>query len=211
MRRLLVIALALLALTAGVAFATPPSAGNSTVPYCFYLVGSSGGVPATLGQFTVIVRDLANNPVANANVVVDLSNAADLHLCPNQLDPQALVDCLHKRVSKHTDTNGRADFIILGGSNGTGNAVALLGAGRIFESGTLIGSPTVSAFDLDGAGGFGLNDLSVWLGDFGTAGNPAYGRSDFDCSNSVGINDMAVWLTAWGRGTSTESCAAACP
>ena len=48
----------------------------------------------------------------------------------------------------------------------------------------LIGSPTVAAYDLDGASGVGANDLSAWLTDFGS-GQP-YGRSDFDCSGGVG-------------------------
>jgi hypothetical protein len=69
----------------------------------------------------------------------------------------------------------------------------------------------VSAYDLDGTGGVTINDLSVWITDFGTFGNPAFGRSDFDCSGGVGINDMSVWLSAFGAGAQIESCGAICP
>ena len=82
---------------------------------------------------------------------------------------------------------------------------------KIYENGTLIGSPTACTFDLDGSDGVGVNDLSVWLTDFGALGNPAFGRSDFDCSGSVGINDFSVWLTAFGRGDQAQSCGATCP
>ncbi len=193
------------------ATATQPSPGNSTVPACTYLVGSSGGVPATAaGKFTVTVRDLANNPVVGAHVVVDLSGCPDLHICADQLDPAVDIDCANKRVGKFSDQNGMANFTLLGGSNG-GAAVTLLGGAKIYENGTLIGSPTIGAFDLDGSRGVGINDLSVWITDFGTFGNPAFGRSDYDCSGSVGINDLSVWLTAFGRGDQTQSCGATCP
>ena len=100
-------------------------------------------------------------------------------------------------------------FVVLGGSNGGGNASTLLGGGKIFANGTLLQTPTVSAFDLDNAGGVGANDLSAWLTDFGS-GNP-YGRSDYDCSGGIGANDLSLWLGEFGNGTSASSCAASCP
>ena len=110
-----------------------------------------------------------------------------------------------------TAADGSASFTLLGGSNGTGNAVTLQGAGRVFANGSQIGNPTVSAFDLDGENGVGINDLSVWLGDFGTPNNPAFGRSDFDCNHADGINDFSVLLSAFGSLAQTESCTASCP
>ena len=185
---------------------------NSSIPPCISLVGSFGGVPATgAGQFQVVVRDLANNPVVGANVVIDLSGCPDLHLCADQLNAQLVVNCAAKTVSSLTAANGGVSFTLLGGSNGAGNAVELLSAGKIYANGTLLGSPTVSAFDLDGANGAGVNDLSAWLTDFATLGNPAFGRSDFDCSGNVGINDLSVWLTAYGTGLQAQSCGATCP
>ena len=185
---------------------------NSTTPPCISLVGTrAGAADQAAGAFQVIVKNLANNPIAGAHVVIDLSNCLDLHLCSDQLDPTMDIDCAAKRVGKLTDALGKVTFTLLGGSNGSGNATNLLGAGKIFEDGTLIGSPTVSAFDLDGANGVGINDASVWLTDFGTPGNPPFGRSDFDCNGSVGINDFSVWLSVYGTGAQVASCAASCP
>jgi len=191
------------------ACASPPIGSNSVVPSCISLVGSSGGVAAAAGQFTVVVRDLANNPLVGAVVTIELLSCPDLDICADQLDPAAVVDCANKHVNKLSDGAGTATFTVLGGSNGAGNAVTLLNGGRVYVNGTLIGSPTVSAFDLDGHSGVGANDLSAWLTDFGS-GN-SFGRSDYDCSNSVGANDLSLWLTAFGSGTMTQSCATSCP
>jgi hypothetical protein len=185
------------------------SPANDTAPNCISLVGTNGLVPAATGQFTVICRDLANNPMAGAVVVIDLSTCPDLVLCADQMDPNATVDCVRKTVSKLTAADGSVHFTVLGGSNGAGNAVTLLDGGMIFSNGVLIGSPTVSTYDLDGSGGVGANDLSAWLGDFGTAQN--FGRSDYDCSGNLGANDLSFWLGVFGSGTMTASCGASCP
>ena len=196
-------------LAASAAMAGVPSAANSTTPACISLVGSLSGVPDGAGQFTVTVRDLANNPLNGASVVIDLSGCADLNICNDQLDANATVNCGAKTTRKFTNGLGSVSFIVLGGSNGAGNATTLLNGGRVFANGTLIGSPTVSAFDLDGSAGVGANDLSAWLTDFGSGQN--FGRSDYDCSNNIGANDLSLWLTEFGNGTSASSCTLACP
>jgi hypothetical protein len=197
-------------LIASAAMAGVPSAANSTTPTCITLVGSLAGTPdAAAGQFSLTVRDLANNPLNGASVVIDLSGCLDLAICNDQLDANALVNCGAKTTRKFTNASGVVTFTVLGGSNGAGNASTLLGGGRIFANGTLIQSPTVAAFDLDGASGVGANDLSAWLTDFG-AGQP-YGRSDYDCSGGIGANDLSFWLTEFGNGTSASSCAVSCP
>ena len=184
---------------------------NCTVPTRISLVGTHAGAPDGAGSFTVVVRDLTNNPTNGASVVVDLSNCTDLALCSDQSDPAALVNCVAKTTRKFTNITGSVSFTVLGGSNGSGNASTLLNGARIYANGIPIGSPTASAFDLDGSHGVGINDLSVWLTDFATAGSPPFGRSDFDGDGSLGINDLSVWVTAFGAGGSVAGCAASCP
>jgi len=186
-----------------------PSPANDTTPLCISLVGATGTTAAPAGAFVVICRDLANNPQPGVNVVIDLSGCPDLFICADQLDPAATVNCVNKTVSKITGADGSAHFNVLGGSTGGGNAVTLLNGGRIYKNGVLIQSPTVSAFDLDGAGGVGANDMSAWLGDFIIT--LPFGRSDYDCSGSVGANDLSIWLGAFGSQTMAESCASHCP
>ena len=184
---------------------------NCTTPAHISLVGSHAGAPDSAGSFTVVVRDIANIPTNGASVVLDLSGCTDLALCSDQLDPAASVSCAGKTTRKFTAITGSVSFTVLGGSNGSGNATTLLAGARIYANGISIGSPTVSALDLDGSLGVGINDLSVWLSDYGTPDNPPFGRSDFDGSGGIGINDLSVWLTAYGAGGSLQSCTTACP
>lgn len=183
-----------------------PGVGNSLVPACITLVGRSGaGVVDPAGTFVVVVRDLANNPRANALVRLDLNNAPDLHLCTTQ-QPGLIVSAVPGAmyIEGRSDAAGVFSTALVGGSNGAGGASTLFGGGRIFIDGTLAGSPTVSTYDLDGSGGVGINDLSVWLSDFGSS--TANGRSDYDCNSFNGINDLAIWLAAYGSSQSAVGC-----
>jgi pimeloyl-ACP methyl ester carboxylesterase len=202
--------LALLTLSAIGARANVPSPANSTTPAFIRLVGASGGVPdAVPGEFVVVAHDLANNPINGCSIVIDLSNCPDLEICPDQLDPNAVTNCTAKTVRKFTNALGEVTFTLLGSSNGAGHASSLAHGAMIFGNGVLIASPSVSSFDLDGSGGVGAGDLSVWLSDFGT-GQP-YERSDYDGDGQVSAADLSEWLAVFGAGGSTLSCGAICP
>ena len=198
-------------LIASAAMAGVPSAANCTIPPAITMVGSLAGTPDPFGTFTVTVRDLTNQPQNGASVVVDFSGCTDIRICCDPLDAGCVVCCIDKTLKKLANLAGQVTFTVLGGSTGSGNAISLQGCPKIYANGVLIGSPTVSCFDLDGSNGVGINDLSVWLTDFGTSGNPAFGRSDFDGSGTVGINDLSVWLTMFGNGASAASCTVISP
>src|SRR5207249_1808806 len=152
------------------------SPGNSTTPSLITFVGSLAGVPDALGTFTVVVRDLANNPLKNASVVIDLSGCTDLAICSDQLDAAETVNCVAKTLRKFTDLAGSTSFTVLGGAFGVGHAESFPRSGRLYANGTLLRAPSVASLDLDGSNGVGINDLSVWLTDF-ASGQP-YSRSD---------------------------------
>src|SRR5262245_24524554 len=204
-------AVSLLALTVAGAHASPLiSPGNSTAPTLIHLVGSTGGVPdVATGSFTIVGRNLANIPAPSATIVIDLSNCADLALCADDMDPNALVNCAAKTVRKSTNAQGEVTFTLLGHSNGTGRATSLAGAGRIFGNGVLMRTPTIASFDLDGTSGVGAGDLSTWLADYGSG--QVFGRSDFDGNGGLDANDLSLWLEVFGAGTSSASCASSCP
>src|SRR5215470_15453966 len=85
---------ALLAIAVSAHASGIPSSVNSTVPTLVRLVGASASVPdAAAGQFKVVARDLANNPMPNFAITIDLSNCPDLELCSDQLDASEVVNC----------------------------------------------------------------------------------------------------------------------
>ena len=206
-----VLALALTAHPAGASTACVPSVDLSEAPSSITLVGSAANLPDPAGRFVVVVRDCAGNRANGASVVVDFSQCPDVILCLDQLDPTpgALVNCLAKTTRKFTDVTGTAVFTILGSGNGAGSATSIGGCARITANGQLLKTARAATLDLDGTGGAGINDLSVWLTDFGSG--VSYARDDFDHNGAVGINDLAVWLTDYASGASTQSCTSTCP
>jgi hypothetical protein len=187
-----------------------PGPVNGTFPSCVRLVGSNGvQAPQQFGGFEVILLDIASNPVPGALMRVDFSAIPELIIAADQPDPEAIVDCAGRSVSKVTDVNGRAVFCIVGASTNAVPGVTLLNGCRIYGNGRLCASPTANAYDLDGMSGLGAADLTVFLNDFASGLN--LGRSDFDCSGNLGANDLSIWLRAFASGTQLVSASAGCP
>ena len=203
------LAIAVLTTSSSSATAGDPGPVNGTFPACVRLVGSDGVLAAQqLGAFEVVILDIASNPIPGAALRVDFSAIPELLIAADQLDPEAIVDCAGKSVTKIADANGRAVFCIIGASTGAGTGVTLLGGCKIFANDRLCAFPTANAFDLDGTLGVGAGDLAVFLSDF-ASGQP-FGRSDYDCSGSLGASDLSIWLRAFASGTQLVS-AAVCP
>ena len=199
---------ALLLLFATAARADIPPVPTSTLPAFIRVVGTAAGVPDTVaGGFVVTVRDLANNPVPNSFVRVDLSGCPDIRMASDQLNPNYTVDCAAHTVGAYTSLAGVATFTLLGSSWAAG-IYSGLSCARVYADGVLLGSPTVSAFDLNGAGGMSGADISVWLGDLGSMSYR--GRSDFDQNGILNAGDLSVWLSVLGRRGSSVT-AAVCP
>jgi len=212
----LVPALALLALASGAAAKSSkiPSAATSTAPHCIPLVGSTNGVVDRSGEVVVVARDVANNPVAGAVVILDFSNCAGVALgdAASQTFPGMTVDCTRRRVSVVTDALGTARFRIVGGGAAGGESTGPAArSATVIANNAYIAAPSVQLYDLDGANGVGGNDLSLWMADFFARGNPECSRSDYDCNGEVGGNDLALWLAVFSAGESASSLVTACP
>ncbi len=206
----------LLSAAPAVAHADDPGAPNSTYPQHIRLIGhEGGGTPDPRGRFTVTSRDLANNPIADMTVTIDLSGASDLRLCAAPALSGLVVNCPARTVSGVTSTLGEVEFAIFGwavnNGDGTGSG---LGAARIractqpecMPGTVMFDAPiSVSAFDQTGGDGVSSMDLSRFLADFGAGGYLA--RSDHDHSGFVGITDFAVLLQSLGDGRSSVGCA----
>jgi hypothetical protein len=180
----------------------------STVPRHARVVGSQAGVPdRAAGRFTIIIRDVANNARSGVKVVLDFSDVPDVVLCSDQADVDLVTNCNAHCVCKLTDAQGQVTFTLLGSSTGMRDVPSQGPA--MYANGLSFGPIAVSTFDLDGAGGVGANDLSIWLADFGS-GEP-HARSDYDGSGTVGAGDLSEWLGVFAAGTSTQSCTTSCP
>jgi hypothetical protein len=193
-------------LAASVAFANVPDPSQSIVPAGVSVVGQAAGVADPLGAFTVTVKDLAGNNIANSSVVVDFSGMSDIVLCSASLDGST-VDCALSTVRAFTNGSGNVTFRVLGGSTGAFSTLAP--AVTVFADGVLLSTIGGAAYDLNNAGGVAAADLSIWLTDAGSGQNPV--RSDYDFSGAVGAADLSKWLILAGGGGSSTSCGAPCP
>jgi hypothetical protein len=195
-------------LLAGAAMASVPSKDTSTIPGGIRLVGTLAGVADPLGQFSITVRDILGSVIPNSAVVVDVSACTpDIKIQSTQPYAGLTVDCATKTVRALTNASGVATMRIVGRS--TSGAFSTFLSGKVYADGVLLGSITVSSYDLDGASGVGGNDLSLLATDY-FAGNLAE-RSDLDFSGGIGGNDLSLLATGYFAGGSAVSATPLCP
>ncbi len=180
---------------------------NSTAPGGIALVGTNAGVPDRFGQFTVTVRDFGNNLIPNCDVIVDFTGAlSSVRIQALQPFAGLTVDCTTHTVRALTNASGVATFDIVGTSipPAAPNPTA-----TIYAAGCSLGPVPVVAFDLDGVGGIGANDLAVWTGYF--LHDDLQRVGDYDRSGRLGANDLAIWASVFFQAGSTVSASPLCP
>lgn len=200
-------------MAASSAMASVPSPADSDVPCGLTLVGTTGGVADAKGQFSIVVRDLAHNPIAASSVVIDFNACTpDIRVCSVQPVSGVTADCSGAvgSIQVVTDATGTATLRIVGGANNASPGLA--GAGfkcaHVFADGVRMPDMNVSAFDENGGGGVNPADISLWLLDSFSA--TYKGRADYNCSNSTNPTDLSILLSASLGGGSFASCSAYC-
>jgi hypothetical protein len=170
---------AFLAMGAHQGAAGVPSPMNSTVPPCFV------ACPAGDVTFTVVVRDIANYPVANSTVWLDFSACPAFPVCADCCAGITIYPEL-RLATRVTDASGVAAFPLKLGGVCSGQRM------RVFADGVMLtysGVPVASP-DQDG-------DLLVDAGDalrvHGLIGTSEQG-ADFDCDGTVTQADFD-WMT----------------
>lgn len=189
-----------------------PDGPNSSLPLGILLVGESAGITDPAGEFTVVIRDLANNPMAGVAVLVDFGQCGtDMGICTVPGLPGEQVSCLPPGVVAITGITGTAHFAIRGGSR-TLDPSTVGSCARVWADGVFVGSLSVGAFDLNGQGGVGPPDISRWLSDYFKSATIFinYSRSDYDFNGTLGSADLALLLRASLRGHSAGSCSSYC-
>ncbi len=202
-------------MAASSAMASVPSPADSDVPCGLNLVGSTGGVADSHGQFTITVRDLAHNPIAGSSVVIDFSAcSADIRVCSVQPVAGVSADCSGAvgSISSVSDGAGSVVLRVVGGARNT--AAHTVGAGfkcaTVYADGVNLGTINVGAFDENGAGGVNPADISVFLPDQFDFPGTYRGRSDYNCTNSINPADLSLLLGVVLGASSINSCAAYC-
>jgi hypothetical protein len=196
--------------------ATPPSWGSgltvSTCPSVIRLVGMSGGVADTTLGRTIVRVGRFMNPLLSTGVVIDFSQAPQVRFASDQpwnttWDGRPSVNCAARTVLAITDINGYADAVVAGGVTNLTSGPAPVA--RVYADGVFWGDVPIVAYDLDGHGGVGAADLSLWLSAFGSGLD--YGMLDYDQDGKLGAGDLSLWLDAFGSGGNAESAATTCP
>jgi len=200
-------------LTPAVSHAGLPDPSNSTIPAHVVLVGRDpSGSADPMGQMTVVIRDLANNPMPGALVRMQFSNASDTRPSLAQPDPAITgVSCDGARTTftMLTGPDGAVRFSLVG--------IGVLSAASPPQYPTLtfywdqayLGAVKVAALDEDGGGGVAPADQSQFLMDFFSS--QYWPRSDFDGNGALGANDLSQWLGAFFASNSIQSGGASCP
>jgi hypothetical protein len=193
---------------------------DSDVPCGINLVGTHSGIADPRGAFTIVVRDIAHNPVVGCEVTIDFGACSDLRIATVQTSPGVTVECVstpahpfpHALIHATTDAMGAVHMSIIGSATNT--AAHTPGAG--FKCATVyggtgnLGTMNVGAFDQDGGGGVNPADISAWLPDFFDYPTTYRGRSDFNCTNSINPADLSILLGVSLGSGSTESAADYC-
>jgi hypothetical protein len=172
----------LMLLGTSLAAAAVPSAANSTVPPCL-VACPYGDIP-----FDVVVRDLANNPVANSSVVIDFANCPAAFICTapgSQPDPYT-VNLPARTIQLLSNASGLAHFPLrVGGGCAAGTV-------RVFADGVLIAQRALASPDQDGDGftsNILNNDAALFSAKLGTTDPTA----DLDCDGDVDVDDESIF------------------
>jgi hypothetical protein len=162
------------------AFAGIPDPAHCTVPPCLVLC------PAGDDTFTVVVRDIAGNPVSGVRVRLEFascSSGPSIVVCSWDCCPGLIIDGLHELVRTDSDANGVAKFGAKMGGLCEGSTVGV-SAGSVHLADVHLASP-----DQNGNLVVGADDAQHVHDLIGTTDPGA----DFDCDGIVTQADYD-WL-----------------
>lgn len=199
-------------LVASAALANVPDPAHSTFSSNYIAVeGSTSGQPdncsdGRCGNWTVTVKDFANNVIAGSTVVIDFSGCPDIQVSCDQLNGvTGQTDLAGKKVSGTTNASGQFVFKVQGASNATApgaNTAAGTNAGvpcaQVYADGVALGSLIVSAYDVNGlgspSGAVNAADVSLVSAEAIkiAGGGTARARDDYNFTNSVNSGDVSI-------------------
>lgn len=222
-------------LVASTALANVPDPAHSAFSSNYIAVeGQTSGQPdncsdGRCGNWTVTVRDFANNLIAGSTVVIDFSGCPDIQVSCDQLNGvTGQTDLAGKKVSGTTNASGQFVFKVQGASNASLQAGNVTSAGtnagvpcaQVYADGVALGSLIVSAYDVNGLGSptaaVNASDVSLVSAEALkiAAGATARARDDYNFTNSVNSGDVAIMSSMalqQAAGTGSKATASYCP
>jgi hypothetical protein len=219
-------------LVASAALANVPDPAKSSLQSSYIAVeGQTGGQPdncsdGRCANFTVTVRDFANNVIAGSTVVVDFSGCSDIQIACSQLNAVTGQSYLAgKKVSGTTNASGQFIFKVQGASNAAPTAGNTTTAGtnagvpcaQVYADGVpLTPSLIVAAYDVNGSGAVSSADASLVTAEGLkiALGAQARARDDYNNSNSVTSADASIATSMGlqaGLGTGSQITGPYCP
>jgi|KBSSwiStaDraftv2_1062776.scaffolds.fasta_scaffold436449_2 hypothetical protein len=179
------LAAALAATLPSPAIAGVPSATNSTLPACMVLC-PMGDMP-----FSVTVRDLANNPLNGASVVISFDFGAcenSVFICEQLPSDPYLVNAPALTIRMFTDANGNVTFPARVGGTAPAGCVG------VFANGVLLRTYALASPDQNGNGMtanlLDPGDFALFAAKLGTADPTA----DLDCDGGlVDADDQVIY------------------
>ena len=190
----------------------PSDPPRATLPCGIVLVGTTNGVADPFGEFTIVYRDAANNPVAGCAIEIDFSSCVAA-IALDQPFEGVTMECMESSnnrgiVKATTDGAGIARFRIVGGAFALPTQPALStsgvnGCAEVRAGSVVLGRLQVASLDLNLSNGANPADLALWLK---WSFQPFYAEwADYNCSFGVNPADLAIWLKASFAGGSLES------
>ncbi len=168
-------AVAALALIPAAPVAGVPSPANSTVPPCL-VVCPLGDIP-----YTIVVRDLASNPLNGSGVSIDFSSCPTASVCAIVKDPGYTYDPNTRRVRAFTDATGTVTFGLHSGGLCATDV-------RVYADGVLLATTRMASPDQNGDQVVVASDFTIFEPKLGTNDRTA----DFDCNGLVDLEDQHI-------------------
>ncbi len=164
--------------------AAVPSPTQSFVAPCLI------ACPAGDIHFEVVVRDFANNPVANSTVTIEVCDCPTAALCPaNPSQPYTVTSC---RAHMSSDLNGQVLFPLQAGGGCPAGVV------KVYADGVPLANRALASPDQDGSGD--VSGLDVVILDAKIAAGTFDPTADLNCDGALTAADRAVYTQHAGHG-----------
>ncbi|MEO7868724.1 MAG: hypothetical protein ABIU54_13875 [Candidatus Eisenbacteria bacterium] len=132
--------------------------------------------------YTVVVRDLAGNPLIGSLVTIDFSACPLVTLCSLVQDPGYVVNYSARTVRASTDATGSVTFQLRAGGGCASQAL-------VYADGVLLATIPAASPDQNGDQMVVANDYYLFAAKLGTTDL----SGDFDCNGLVDESDGFVW------------------